>query len=443
MTTITKEDLKGVATVGYEPLGFVNNLYGYAPHHRPIFGRFSIQQMLEDPRICFGLELIKGPIHTSTHFFTEEESENPSVHKWVIASDIAFPYTIKSNNPEVAEFVTKSLKRFWQVGAVKALKAIEWGYSACEVIYKESEVDGRSKRIYFDNLKDFDSRDCIAITVNGGIVGCELNSRLIKNFYIGIPKVLWHVHQREQDRFYGKSRLFGAYAPWWETWTEGGARDVRRLWFYRNSFGGGNMYYPPGYTQLDGGSKISNRDLAIEMLAKLRTGGYMVFPNQDGPGGKPLWAYEPPSAAATPQGLLEYVTQLSDEELEGLGIPPEVVKSGSAGLGSATGRMIPLVAFHSSLRKTVDYLIADFSTQVLDYLIQLNFRKKYDFEVVPLVPILGYDEQAQAAQMLQGMAGQAGPQMSENAGNKPSSQEKTPATKKPTAEAKQDMKTAE
>lgn len=437
MTEITKEDLKGVETVGYEPLGFVNNLYGYAPHHRPIFGRFSIQQMLEDPRICFGLELIKGPIHTSTHFFTEEESTNPSVHKWVIASDIAFPYVVNSNNKEVADFITKSLKRFWQVGAIKALKAIEWGYSACEVMYRESEVDGRSKKLYFDNLKDFDSRDCTAITVNGGLVGCELNSRQIKNFYLGIPKVLWHVHQREQERFYGKSRLFGAYAPWWEIWTEGGARDVRRLWFYRNSFGGGNMYYPPGYTQLDGGSKISNRDLAIEMLAKLRTGGYMVFPNQDGPGGKPLWVYDPPSSAATPQGLLEYVIQLSDEELEGLGIPPEVVKSGSAGLGSATGRMIPLVAFHSSLRKIVDYLISDFCTQVLDYLIELNYRKKFDYEVVPLVPILGYEEP------IDKMAEQLGEAGGENPMKKPSSQEKEPKKVAPTAQIKKDLQTKE
>lgn len=396
MAKVTKQDLLSVQSAPYEPLGFVNNYYGYAPHHRPIFSRFAIQQMLEDPRICFGLELIKGPIHAFTKFFTEEEAKNPAVHQWIVASDTSFPYVVKCDDKEVTEFITTSLRRFWQVGAIKALNAIEWGYSAGEVIYRQSQADGRSKRLYFDNLKDFYAPDCSAVTQNGGLVGVEVNSGNLKEFYLAIPKVFYHVHQREKNRHYGLSRLFGAYAAWWEIWTEGGVRDVRRSWYYRNAFGGGSMFYPVGYTQIDGGSKINNRDLAIEMLSKLRSGGYMVFPNQTDQSGKQLWQYDPPVSAVAPQGLETYMATLTAEELEGLGIPPEVIQGGGGGLGAATGRKIPMVAFYSTLQKTVDYLIGDFTNQILNFLIPLNFSKLPDFEIVPLIPINAYGEAPQA-----------------------------------------------
>jgi len=244
----------------------------------------------------------------------------------------------------------------------------------------------------FDNLHDFYPPDCCAVTMQGGLVGTEINSGNLKEFYIGIPKVFWHVHARDQKKFYGVSRLFGAYAAWWEIWTEGGARDIRRLWFYRNAFDGGIMRYPTGYTQIENGGRINNRDLALEMLAKKRAGGYLVFPNQTGSDGRQVWEYEQPSSASAPPGMAEYMVFLTNEELEGLGIPPEVVEGGGGGLGAATGRKIPMIAFYSSLQQIVDYLIGDIRVQILDFLIKLNFGKLHEYEIVPLIPILAYQE---------------------------------------------------
>jgi hypothetical protein len=412
MAEITKENLMGVISSPYEPTGFVNNYYSYAPHQRPVFSRFAIRQMLEDPRICFGLGLIKGPIHAFTKFFTEEEAKNPAVHRWIVESDTSFPYVIKCQDKEVSDFISTTLKRFWQVGAIKALKALEWGYSAAEVVYKMSSGDdGRNKKmIHFDNLLDFNPPDCVAVSQQGGLVGCEINSGNLKEFYLGIPKLFWHIHAREQQKYYGISRLFGAYAAWWEIWTEGGARDIRRLWFYRNAFDGGIMRYPIGYTQLEGGGRVNNRDLAIEMLAKKRAGGYLIFPNQTGADGRQVWDYEPPSSASAPPGMAEYMAFLTNEELEGLGIPPEVIQGGGGGLGAATGRKIPMVAFYSSLQQIVDFLIGDVRVQMLDFLIRLNFRKLPDYEVVPLIPIEAYVDNSPSSQEAKGSGeGKASP----------------------------------
>jgi hypothetical protein len=382
-----KSDLLSVESAGYDNPAFVRAYLPYAPHQRPIFTARAIEQMLQDPRICFGLELLKGPIHSFTKFFSQEEATNPKVHKMVVESNVRFPYLVQGDDERVVDFVTRNLKRFWQVGAIKALSALDWGYSGSEVIYTQKE----NGEIHFDNLKNFDGRDIQVITQGGGVVGFEVNYHRANTLYLGIPKGFWHVHARENNRFYGQSRLYGAYAAWWEIWTEGGARDIRRNWFYRNAFGGGIMRYPMGSVKTEDGAIIQNRDLALEMMAKFRSGGYLVFPNQD-QNGRQAWEYEPPVAGIMPPGLLEYARILADEELEGLGIPPEVVQGGDGGLGSSSGRSIPMIAFYSTLQKIVDFLIGDFTVQILNPLIRLNFRKNVEYDVMPFLPVEGYEE---------------------------------------------------
>jgi len=395
MPQVTQSELVNVFTADYEPTGFVRNYMPSAPHHRPVFTTWAIEQMLQDSRINFGLELIKGPIHAFTKFFSEEEANNPSVHKLLVEGNVQFPYVVKCDDAQVAEFVLSSFRRFWQTGAIKALSAIEWGFSGNEVIYKKGKI-GTREVILYDNLRDLDAREIFCVTSRGGIVGFDIRPNHTGSRYIGIPKGFWHVHARERNRFYGQSRLFGAYGPWWEIWGEGGARDIRRNWYYRNAFDGGEMRYPLGYTQMPDGSKVANRDLALEMLAKKRSGGYMVFPNQD-LNGKPAWEYIPPVASIEPQGLQSYLATLSDEELEGLGIPPEVIQGGAAGLGSSSGREIPMIAYFSTLQKIVDFLIQDFSAQILDFIIPLNFRKLPHYEITPVIPYKAFDDEMKPA----------------------------------------------
>lgn len=399
MTTVSASDVMGVVSSGYEPtVSIVRDVSYTAPHHAPPFSLSVVRDMLKDPRIEFGLGLIKGPIHAFTKFFTEEESKNPAVHQWIVASETSFPYVIKSENKEVAEFVSSTLKRFWQVGCIKALKALDWGYSASEVIYKAVKSDGREKaKVVFDNLIDFDPIDCTAVTISDGLVGCSVKRGGLNEFYIGIPKVFWHTHQRDRRKYYGQSRLKGVYPAWWEIWTEGGARDIRRQWYYRNAYDGGNMRYPVGETRLPNGRVISNRNIALEIMSQRRSGGFTVMPNQLDSSGNQQWEYEPPGSSVAPQGMAEYLVSLTNEELEGMGIPPEVIQGDGGGLGAATGRKIPMVAYYSSLQQIVDFLIQDFINQVLNFLIQINFNTLVPFEVVPLIPIGAYANGADKA----------------------------------------------
>jgi hypothetical protein len=125
------------------------------------------------------------------------------------------------------------------------------------------------------------------------------------------------------------------------------------------------------------------------MLSDKQTGGFLILPNRkDGDSKEYAWNYEPPTSNVTPQGLMEYPKDLRMEIFEGMGIPPEVIESqGSSGFGSATGRKVPYMAFIASLYPLVSSLLGDFQSQVLDNLLLLNFRKRVEYTIEPIIPV--------------------------------------------------------
>jgi len=123
------------------------------------------------------------------------------------------------------------------------------------------------------------------------------------------------------------------------------------------------------------------------MMANMRTGGFRVFPDDvNATTGQQKWAYTAPSANITPNGLMEYPKELRYEILEAMGIPPEVTESQSDnGMGSATGRKVPMMIYYSTLAHLCDQVIFDLKAQVLDYLALVNYNSKdYQIERVTL-----------------------------------------------------------
>jgi len=85
---------------------------------------------------------------------------------------------------------------------------------------------------------------------------------------------------------------------------------------------------------------------------------------------------------------MEWVELLRDEELEGLGIPPEVISnSGSQGMGAATGRMVPLLAWIATLTPISLAIINSFKEQILDRILLPANNFTDDYEVFSIVPI--------------------------------------------------------
>ena len=347
-------------TADYMPHGYWG-MFMFA-RNRPVFSGSVIREMMSDPRGIFGLWLIKGPILSNARFKIETENE------------------------EIKEFLVSNITRFWRNSAARALKAVEWGYSASEVMYRV--VEGQ---IHFDIIKDIHSLDCRAVTKGGVLIGFTVRdvpqkgrSADRQKMFIGIPKGFWHIHWRDRHPWYGLSRLFGAHIPWWEAWSDGGYRDIRRLWFHKNAFEGGVMYHPPGITRTKEGIAISNKDLAREMIEKKRTGGTLTLPNTMSSDGIRSWEYAPPAPNSIPAGLLEYGNSLKEELFEGMGIPPEVFEGGGGGFGAATGRQVPEEAFFSVLQEMVQWLISDADQQIFRHLVRMNFGEDHaKYEIVP------------------------------------------------------------
>jgi hypothetical protein len=370
-----------VRYIGNSPQPIYDPQYG---HNIPMFNKMIIPTMLKDGRIRFGLQMLKGPIQYNTVFIPEEKSNNPALIDLLKANGAQFIYKVSSENKELQDFIVKTLKRFWTVGLDEALSAIEWGFSCSQVVYKQTE----SNRIEYDYLKWNHPDSVKPLFLDHRMVGANIKG--IPGYENGaellFPKVLWHIHNRKVNPVFGESRLSWASIPWHELYVCYGARDIRRTWFIKNAFDGGQMRYPIGKTKV-GESEIDNLDLAIKMMSNMRTGGYRVFPDDiNTSSGQQKWEYTPPSANITPNGLMEYPEKLRYEILEAMGIPPEVTESQSDnGMGSATGRKVPMMLYYSTLAHLCDSAIYDFKTQNLDYLAFVNFRtKEYSVERVSL-----------------------------------------------------------
>jgi len=193
-----------------------------------------------------------------------------------------------------------------------------------------------------------------------------------KEYYLGGPKCFHHVHGRHMHPFYGESRLHGAHIPWNENWCEGGYRDIRRMWFYKNAFEGGTMYHPEGSVQLPSGQIVQFQDIAQGIIEKKRAGATLTLPSTMKDGQR-VWEHVPPKGNTIPSGLFDYEQSLRIEIIEAMGIPYEVIESsGNEGFGSSTGREIPETAFYSILQEELTWLIHDFVEQIVKPMIAIN-----------------------------------------------------------------------
>lgn len=333
--------------------------FGYT-HRKPPWSLHRVDQMLSDPRIRFGLFLIKGPIIGNAKF------------------------KVTADNLKVGRFVADNLARFWRNSSLIALSAVEWGYSGSEVMYRF-----KSGLVYFDKCKRLMQRDTMPVTLRGDITGMNVRnvkSKLAGQVYIPLPRALWHVHGREFHPWFGSSRLKGAYEPWFEQYSDGGAKDARRLYYHKYLYSGDIIRYPKGRSsRTEGGQQTSNRAIAEDIAIQRRTGGITLIPNDVDSHGNPAWVIENGQAVIPSSDILLMIKDLRDETWEGMGIPPEIARA--EGTGAFAGRRVPQQAFYSILQEILRCLISDVDEQIIRPLININFGgSEYEIKSEPLEP---------------------------------------------------------
>jgi hypothetical protein len=367
---ISGQALLQTRTGEYEPTAAsAQGFYSFSSR-KPRFNRAYIPLMLTHPHIQLGLKIMRGRVIARSKFFVDEP------------------------NTEIRDYVIKQITRFWMFSANRMLMAIPWGYSGGEALYERQHG-----LTHFKMVKNFHPIDIRVVTDSlGQKTGISVRrvpgSR--SKVYLGGPKSLWHVQNREDHPWYGSSGLFGAYDPWYESWKDGGARDTRNLYFYKYAFTGESLYFPPGATPSNNVNvpMRDNRDVAREIVEKRRTGGIAVFPNQTDEHGNQLWRLEPAGEGPGAAPVLEYNEHLKTEMLEGMGIPREVVEAAETGSGYS-GRAVPLEAFDSTLQDVANWTIYDFDEQIIRPLVRFNYGVEATHDITPFGLARGSETQAE------------------------------------------------
>lgn len=355
----------------YEPSSPALYAYGGKSFHRPFFNPADhVPQMLTDSRVEMALWYIKGTLLANSRFWVRDgyskSEESPS---------------------EVKQFIVDQINCWWAKSVIKQLTAMEWGYSVHESFYAF-----RNGMWHFSHLRKFNPIDCHPLIKDGELVGAYIapsrnsyRESFNKNtaIYIGIPKLLWHVQGRQWDEYFGRSRLASAYRPWLEKEGEGGATEIRELYFYKHSFQGEIMYYPAGSSIDSNGKETSNRDLAREFVEKKKAGGSITLPGDRDEHGQRRWELESMEGGKNAADVLAYPEQLKDDIAEGVGVPKELIEAAETGSGYS-GRRIPKDAFCGMLSDPLMWLVNDFDEQSLRHLVKKNFGiVDPDYDIIP------------------------------------------------------------
>lgn len=368
----------------YKTNNDVAHITSWALQRNPFLDLFKIEQMLLEPGIRLGLRMRKTPLRKAT-------------------------LLIKSKNPNVRRWVATCLQRVWRGGLKKILRGFEYGFSACEVLYRAEPDDSGEKKLFISGLKEFHPRDVRPLTIERELCGVRvrsfttdansgtagMNSKLIEGTSkkdLFNPKVFWYAHDAHFGNHFGRSILMGAQTPFEEMSGKGGARDSRAHFYYKHAFRGPTITYPLTDFVVDTNTGsvryVNAQDVAAEMAVNAHNGSATLIPNvRDPKTGEPLFKVEfPQTGGQSGVDIRDYTKDLTKEEWQGLGVPEEVIQGGETGAYSA--RQIPERAFYTAAEDDLYDLLDQLDTQVLRPVAILNYGPdvQYEIEVMELTP---------------------------------------------------------
>lgn len=340
-------------TIDYRPSMTRSSFYWY--DQLPQFSLFTVDRMLLDYQVRFGLKMLNGPCYGAEIEFT-------------------------CDNKAVSKYVSEQWQRLWSKSARQLLGAKRYGYAGFEVLYAEHQGE-----LVIEGLRDFHPWDCKPLTFGQGqLAGVTVQSLYGEgrgNANLMGMKGLWITTEREFGRWFGQSCLEASYPAWWEKRMRGGAFDLRRLRMFKDAWTGDVIGYPIGksYT-LPSGEVVHARDIAREIADTRAAGGAIMKPNSYTPEGKDEWTYQAPTGVSGASQILEYVDDLDMEVWKGMGVVAEAIEAAETGSGFS-GRSIPFMAFLASREEEMTELLYQVKEQTLDGMVLLKFGQKIPFNV--------------------------------------------------------------
>ena len=350
----------------------------YMFHGRlPPFSVFRHVPMMEkEPRIQLAMEYIKGTITSRAMFYVDEtgsERGPEDEHRFGVEDG-------EQPASKMKKFIMEQLQRWWTTSARSQMMALDYGFFGAEVNYCI-----RNNMTSFHSMTRIAPMDCSPVSLDGDLVGMVVKNHTgVGRVYIGGPKKLWHVQRREQNKFWGRSRYAAAYDPWMDLVHEGGAKDIKRLYFHKNVYQGDTIYFPAdGITLLPDGTTEPAAKTAQRLVTQKRTGAAISLPSLFDESGNRLWEIVNHETGSAGQQLLDNIDKLKDEMTEGIGVPRELIEAAETGSGYS-GRKVPQDAFHGMLAEILFWMVHDFDEQVIKPLVRMNFGiTEPNYQIIP------------------------------------------------------------
>lgn len=281
---------------------------------------------------------------------------------------------IASPDAKVAAWLTRQWRRIWEQHGHQLIKAKLYGYLPLEVMYRDEPSAGGEGLLEIDHLRDQHPRTARPLVWEGRIVGFELKgdgqAEAVK---VLAPKALVCTFDAEFGNPYGCSLLERAYPPWFEKWTDGGAKKTLRLRMMKDAYIGDILWYPADrQVQTPDGRSVSWRDLASDILANRLTGGAMTLPLAYDDQGHRLMDYTPPQDVSGGTSIFQWKQDVDREIWKALEMPPEVIEASTSGSGYS-GRSIPLTIALAAVQAEFNELVTCVDRDIFRPLVKLNF----------------------------------------------------------------------
>lgn len=407
------EDLAVNMSRGYDPTNvFHNYLANVLLNKTEPFTFYRISQMLEDEMVSLALMLIKGTIRTKAKIrvaasikgsekeiggekeevqMADDEGDDPS-QKFNLGDSNAPPkkkppfgeeegFGEEKKPNKYIQYLTQCMDVFNDNLGMN-LDALEWGYACREVVYEMDDDLGVAIPVGFRYIHPYDIRPAVK---NNKIVGAVFTHKTTTDqyAYIGGPKKFWITINPTKNPFFGRSVLKSAHDAFQEKYRKYGYLNFRRVWFGKNAMSGGMIKFPAGRTYDPATRQEIDNRVHAERLAAMAYSGRVMVAQQPASKDVPGWEFEPPDIKVIPQLMLDYGTEIDMRITRGMGIPHEVIFSQSEGLGSTSGRVIPLMAFYDTLVDYLHWMVQPYIDQVVIPSMLINFPelKKKDIKI--------------------------------------------------------------
>lgn len=348
----------------------------YVWNGKPWFSYFHVPMMRRDPFINWLIDLWCYPF-----------------------SQVKFE--IKTRSVEVQAFVGKTLRRFWSRYRPLILKNYCcYGYAPAGFEYAVRRGLWR-----LDNVQPVYPLEATPHRFKGRtkFAGFKIND--VKGL-VTTPYAFWFAGFEEAALFYDRPPIAGAYDPWNEANSRGGAKDLRLLFMRKHSIHPATLSHPPGearYSDASGNEVLlQNSDIAQSAMESYESGSSISYTQEWDDKGNPKWVFTPADAGPDCPSIHEYPKQLKIEMAEGFGIPMEVIES--AEKNSFSGRLVPYLAWLGKADLMAGLLVEAFDA-ALRPVVRLNFGSGADYEITPMSLVEAAKKEGQATGPQPGQGG--------------------------------------